>query len=138
MNVLTMLIFKALVHEIYNSVQIFEPFRDQNPHFLWKISLWWFFIKVYQKPISSITLWPNHLGIKNSGRNLDFCGSYFLFHLWNWVFRTNMESNAALMLQFEDFAMNIVFFFFKYVLVIIRLESNFSVKRQEVHILGLW
>ena len=40
------------------------------------------------------------------GQNLDFCGSYFLWHLWNWSFGTNMESNAAVTLHFEDLAVN--------------------------------
>ena len=30
----------------YNSVQMFDPFQDQNPHFIGKISLSLFFMKV--------------------------------------------------------------------------------------------
>ena len=40
-----------------------------------------------------------------SSQNLDFCSSYFQLLLWwNWVFRTNMESNAAVTLHFENLA----------------------------------
>ena len=35
----------------------------------------------------------------NVGQNLNFGGSYSLFHLWNWVFQTNIESKAAVTLQ---------------------------------------
>ena len=41
---------------------------------------------------------------KYLGQNLDFCGSYFQFLLQNWVFGTNMESNTAVTLHFEDIA----------------------------------
>ena len=45
---------------------MFEPFQDRNPHFFGKISLSWFLMKVFQKPIGLIVLWPNNSG-KNSG-----------------------------------------------------------------------
>ena len=38
------------------------------------------------------------------GLNLDFCAHYFLFLPWNWFFRTNMESSAAVTLHFEGLA----------------------------------
>ena len=45
----------TLCSSLYNSVQIFEPFRDWNPHFFGKISLrWFFFIKYFRKQIGSI------------------------------------------------------------------------------------
>ena len=39
---------------------MFEPFRDQNPHFFGKISLSWFVMQDFRKLISSIVLWTNH------------------------------------------------------------------------------
>ena len=45
-------------------------------------------------------------------QNLDFCGSCFLFHLWNWVFWTNIESNVAVRLQFEELAVKKYLCFF--------------------------
>ena len=45
-------------------------------------------------------------------QNLDVCGIYFLFHLWLF-FLANMQSNAAVMLQFEDVAVK-NYLFWKY------------------------
>ena len=43
------------LHRIcYNSVQMFEPFRDQNPDFFGMISLSWFFMQDFQKLIGSV------------------------------------------------------------------------------------
>ena len=60
---------------------------------------------------------------KNLGRNLDFCKSYFLWPLWNWGFGTNMESNAAVTLHFEDLAVK-NYLFLKYVCIRLWKISN--------------
>ena len=57
-----------------------------------------------RKRIASI--WTKSLRKKISGQNLDFSKSYFQFLRWNWVFRTNMKSNAAVTLHFEDLAVH--------------------------------
>ena len=88
----------------YNRVQMFEPFQDRNPHFFGTVSLIWFVMKFISKTCSFNLFWTKPLRKKKFGRNLDFCGSYFQFLRWNWVFRTNMESNAAVTLHFEDLA----------------------------------
>ena len=42
--------------------------------------------------------------------NLAFCGSYFQFLHQSWVYRTDMEGNAAVTLQFEDLAVKLLVF----------------------------
>ena len=95
-----------------NSVQMFEPFWDQNPSFFGMISLTWFGMQDFQKQIGSVVLGPNHSGFLKT--IFVFCGSYFLWPLWNWDFGTRMESNTAAMLYFEDLAVK-NYLFFKYV-----------------------
>ena len=58
----------------------------------------------FQKCIASICFGPNHSGKKFGMDFFDFCESYFQFLPWNLIFRTYMESNAAVTLQFEDLA----------------------------------
>ena len=48
----------------YISVQMYEPFQDQNTYFFGNISLSWFFIKYFQKRTGSISFWPIHSGKK--------------------------------------------------------------------------
>ena len=55
---------KSWKAKIYNSVQMFEPFWDGNPHSFGKISVSLFFMWDFQKRIRSISLWPNHWGKK--------------------------------------------------------------------------
>ena len=45
-----------------NSVQMFEPFQDQNPHFFGNICVNWFFMKYFKKQIGLIVLGPNKSG----------------------------------------------------------------------------
>ena len=52
----------------YNSVQMFEPFQDQTPHFFGKIILSWFVMQDFQKLIGSKVLWPNHSGTIFQGK----------------------------------------------------------------------
>ena len=78
-----------------NSVQMCELFRDRNPHFFGKNSCSWLIIEVFWIPIGSM-FYDQITQDKNFGQNLNFCGSYFLFHLWNWVSWTNIETNAAI------------------------------------------
>ena len=96
----------SLYFATYNSVQMFEPFWDRNSHFYGIFRLSWFFMQDFQKRIDSVVLGPNHSGKFFGGRNLDFCESYFLWPFCNGVFWTNMESNAAVTLHFEDLAVN--------------------------------
>ena len=49
----------------------------------------------FPKCIALICFGPNHFGKTFRGKIWIFCKSYFQFLRWNWVFRTNMESNAA-------------------------------------------
>ena len=53
-------------------------------------------MKSISKMYSFNLFWSKPLRKKILGQNLDFCKSYFQFLRWNWVFRTNMESNAAI------------------------------------------
>ena len=83
---------------------MFEPFQERNPHFCGTVSLSSFVMKSISKMYSLNLFWTKPLRNKISGQNLDFCKSYFQFLCCNWVFWTNMESNAALTLHFEDLA----------------------------------
>ena len=83
---------------------MFEPFQDRNPHFFGTVSLSWFVMKSISKTYSFNLFWTKPLRKKVFGQNLDSCKSYFQFLRWNWFFRTNMESNAAVTLHFEDLA----------------------------------
>ena len=58
-----------------------------------------------------LVLLPASVERLSVSRMRDFCGSYFLWPLWNWGFRTNMESNTAVTLPFEDLAVTNYFFF---------------------------
>ena len=78
---------------------MFEPFQDWNPHFFGTSSLSWFVMKFILKTYSFNLFWTKPLRKKISGQNLDCCKSYFQFLRWNWVFRNNMESNAAVTLH---------------------------------------
>ena len=48
--------------KLYNSVQMFEPFWDQNQLFFGMISLSKFFMQDFRKQIGSVGLGPNHSG----------------------------------------------------------------------------
>ena len=65
---------------IYNTIQMFEPFWDQNQYFFGIISVSWFFMQEFWKQIGSVVLRPNHSGFFKS-QNLNFCGSCFLWPL---------------------------------------------------------
>ena len=65
---------------------MFHPFHDRNPHF--------FGIFVFDQITHEFFFY----GI------IDCCGSYCQFLPCNWFFRTYMESNAAVMIHFEDLA----------------------------------
>ena len=76
----TFIIFKCL---LYNSVQMFEPFRYQNHNFFGKIILSGFVMQGFWKQIGSIVLCPNH-----SGKYLG-CSSNTvvpLFILWKYLY----------------------------------------------------
>ena len=73
------------------------------------------FISFMSKSLKKLFLWWN----------MDFCGSYFLRTIWNWGFGTNMESNVAVTLHFEDLAVN-NYLFFKYVCMCLWKISNCS------------
>ena len=47
---------------IYNTIQMFEPFWDQNQYFFGIISLSLFFMQEFWKQIGSVVLGPNHSG----------------------------------------------------------------------------
>ena len=79
---------------------MFEPFQDRNPHFFGTVSLSWFVMTSISKMYSFNLFWAKPLRKKIWGKNLDFWKSYFQNLRWNWVFRTNMESNAAVTLHF--------------------------------------
>ena len=83
------------------------PFQDQNPHFFGKVSLSWIVLKSISKTYSFNFCLDQTTQEKNLGQNLDFWKSYFQFLRWNWVFGTNMESNAAVTLNLEDLASKI-------------------------------
>ena len=102
---------------------MFEPFRVRNPHFFGTVSLSWFFMKSISKTYSFNLFWTKPLRKKISGQNLDLFGSYFQFLRWNWVFRTNMESNAAVTLHFEDLAVQ-NYLFLKDVCICWKFFSN--------------
>ena len=89
---------------VYNSVQMFEAFQDRNPHFFGTVSLSWIVMNIISKTYSFSLYWTKPLRKIFLGQNLDFWKSYFLFPCWNWIFWTNMESNAALTLHFGDLA----------------------------------
>ena len=102
--------------------QIIRVFRCLSPfkigiHISLEQSVWadlsW---NPFPKGIASICFGPNHLGKKISGKNLDFCQSFFQFFRWNWVFRTNMESNAAVTLHLENLAVQ-SYLFLKHVFI---------------------
>ena len=97
----------------WNSVQMFEPFQDRNPHFFGTVSLSWLFMKSISKTYSLNLFLTKPLRKKFLGQKLDFWKSYFQFLRWNWVFWTNMGSNAAVTLQFEDLAVK-NYLFLKY------------------------
>ena len=97
-------LFLSNVIWLYNSVQMFEPFQDRNPHFFQTVSLSWIVMKSISKTYSFNLFWTQPLRKKILGQNLEFWKSYFQFLRWNWFFRTNMESNAAVTLHFEDLA----------------------------------
>ena len=95
---------------VFNSVQMFEPFQDQNQHSFWIISLSWFVMLVFWKHIRSIYLWPNHSGKKVRTKFRFFLKVLFIFLLCNWVFWTNIENNSAVTLHFEDLAVQTYLF----------------------------
>ena len=75
---------------------MFEPFQDQ-------------FEIIFHKSFNQ-EFHPLYDQIKQKmflGTNLNFSEGFF--NLWNWVFRNNMKNNDGLMLQFEDFAVIIIF-----------------------------
>ena len=85
---------------------MFQPLRDQKPHFFGKVSLSWYFMQDFWKQYMFNILCQITFR-KNSFRwNLDFCGSYFQWPLWNWGFGYNMTSKAAVTMQFEHLAAN--------------------------------
>ena len=76
-----------------------------KPTFLWNDQFELILHARLKKQTSSVVLSQNPS--ENSFEpNLDFCWSYFLWPLWNWSLWTNMESNAAVTLHFEDLAVN--------------------------------
>ena len=88
----------------FNGLGIRTVFRCLSPfkigiHIYLEQSVWaelsW---NPFWKRIASICFEPNHSGKKY------FWKSYFQFLCWNCFFWTNMESNAAVTLHFEDIA----------------------------------
>ena len=102
----------------YNSVQMFEPFQDQNPHFVGMIRLNRFVMQDFQKQIGSVVLWPNFVEAK-------FGFLWKFFFLWNLGFGTNMESAADVTLNFEDLAVNKYLYFFLIMCAFVCEKSHF-------------
>ena len=75
-----------------------------KPTFLWKDQFELICHARLPKTNRFNSVMTNLVSKKFLRQNLDFCGSYFLWPLWNWGFGTNMESNAAVTLQFEHIA----------------------------------
>ena len=78
-----------ITRKIYNSVQMFQPIRDRNPHFVGKMSVSWFFNKVFQNSIGSSVLWPNYSQKELGGKiqifvEVIFFASEFLFLGLTW------------------------------------------------------
>ena len=70
---------------LYNSVQMFDPFRDRNPHFFGPISLSWFVMQDFWKWISSMVLCQNHSGNFFWGEIWIFVEVIFNDPTKNWV-----------------------------------------------------
>ena len=87
-----------------------------KPTFFWKNQLELIFHVRLSKTYTFNFFMTKPLRKKKFEKILDFCGSYFQFLLWNWVFWTNMESNAAVTLHFEDLAVQ-NYLFLKYVCI---------------------
>ena len=85
--------WKKIVQKVLKTVFKWDGKRNS----FGKINLRWFFMLDFQKRKSSVSSWK-----KISEQNLDFCGSYFWFLLWKWVFRTDKESHAAVTLHYKD------------------------------------
>ena len=119
--------------EGYNSVQMFEPFQDRNPHLFGTVSLSWIVMKSILKTYSFNLFWTKPLRKKIPGQNLDFWKSNFQFLRWNCFFLTNMENNAAVTLHFKDLAVQ-NYLFLKDVCICWWKISNCSQK----HFWWLW
>ena len=98
-----------------------------KPTFLWNAPFELIFHARLSKTNRFSSFRAKSLRKKNLGQNLDFCKSYFLWPLWNWGFGTNMESNAAVTLHFEDLAVK-NYLFLKYVCIRLWKISNCSFK----------
>ena len=88
---------------LYNSVQMFEPFQDWNPHFFGTISLTWFVTKSIPQMYDVNLFLTKSLRKTFLTGNLDFCGNYFQFLPSNCAFRTYLSLLANM--SFNRFGM---------------------------------
>ena len=101
---------RSVPREMQSKGTILEQCSDvwalsrSKPTFLWKDQFELICQARLQKKNRFNSCMTKSLRKKMLTQNLVFCGSYFLWPLWNWGFGTNMESNAAVSLQFEHLA----------------------------------